>query len=176
MDDTVRAEYQRRLAEGDQAGALGYLRMLRTQTDDPAARDAYNQAIAQIEGRSASDESNYGQSAGPFGDQADQWAADHAHHGSAGAKATEGPGPGIAWTDTPAAQAPAPSNPVPSYGGSPSYPGTSAGVGSAPVGQEPPSYGGSPSYPGTSAGAGAASEAFCLGLRAARSHTSASIA
>jgi len=158
MDESVRAEYQRRLAAGDQYGALAYLRMLRTQATDPAEREAYNQAIAEIEGRSAADESQYGQSAGPFGDQPAAWAAEHTPPASIvvppgntadqGANVAADTGPGsVHWSDTPAA-----SGSPPSYGGSPSYaganyPGAHAEVGSAPVG------GSSPAHAGIDAGA-----------------------
>ena len=135
MDDSVRAEYERRLAAGDRQGALAYIRRLRTQASDPAERAALNQALAEIEGTDSAEgaaESNYSGSAGPFGDNAQQWAAEHAPRAVSG---YAGPAP--------SAEAP------PSYGGSPSYPGTSAEV---PAAAPPPSYGGSPSYPGTSAG------------------------
>src|SRR3954470_17166537 len=153
MDESVRAEYQRRLAAGDQYGALAYLRMLRTQTTDPAEREAYNQAIAEIEGRSAADESQYGQSAGPFGDPPAAGAAEHTppapivvppgNTADQGSNVAADSGPGsVHWSDTPAA-----SGSPPSYGGSPSYPGANAG----PVGGSTPNYGGSPSYPGANA-------------------------
>src|SRR5690242_21911123 len=101
MDDSIRAEYQRRLAAGDKAGALAYLRMLRTQTDDPAAREAFNQAIAEVEGGDSA--STYGGSAGPFGDQPDQWAAEHASRGLGGStsQASKGAGAGRAAAETP---------------------------------------------------------------------------
>ena len=80
MDDAIRTEYQQRLAAGDKEGALAYLRMLRTQSDDPAARSAYEQAISQIEGdggMTATAASGPQDAVGSFGQSATQWSADH---------------------------------------------------------------------------------------------------
>jgi hypothetical protein len=76
MDDAIRTEYQQRLAAGDKDGALAYLRMLRTQSDDPAARAAYEQAISQIEGdggMTAAAASGPQDAVGPIGQTATQW-------------------------------------------------------------------------------------------------------
>jgi hypothetical protein len=76
MDDAIRTEYQQRLAAGDKDGALAYLRMLRTQSDDPAARAAYEQAISQIEGdggMTAAAASSPQDAVGPIGQTATQW-------------------------------------------------------------------------------------------------------
>jgi hypothetical protein len=86
MDDDVKAEYQRRLDEGDKQGALQYLRMLRTQTDDSAARQAYTDAINRIENSDnpfTSSEDQYQGSSGPFGDNNTDWEAKHKHHHTA---------------------------------------------------------------------------------------------
>ncbi len=142
MDDSVRAEYQRRLNAGDRGGALAYLRMLRTQTDDPSARDAYTRAIDSIEnGGDGSDMAaasvstadsapSYGGSAGPFGDNPDEWAATHQpRHDTgvaAGASGTTAQAPAEApaqppvWAgpSTPPAAAPAPAPaPAPEHHG-----------------------------------------------------------
>ncbi|HEX6608176.1 MAG TPA: hypothetical protein VF276_14830 [Chloroflexia bacterium] len=142
MDDSVRAEYQRRLNAGDRGGALAYLRMLRTQTDDPSARDAYTRAIDSIEnGGDGSDMAAasvstadsaplYGGSAGPFGDNPDEWAATHQpRHDTgvaAGASGTTAQAPAEApaqppvWAgpSTPPAAAPAPAPaPAPEHHG-----------------------------------------------------------
>ncbi len=86
MDDSVRAEFQQRLDQGDKQGALSYLRMLRTQTDDPAARDAYTAEINRVENSDnpfTSAQDNYSGSTGPFGDNNTNWAAGHQHHTAA---------------------------------------------------------------------------------------------
>ena len=83
MDDSVRAEFQRRLDEGDKQGALSYLRMMRTQTDDGAARDAYTAEINRIENSDnpfTSTQDNYSGSSGPFGDDNGNWEAKHQPH------------------------------------------------------------------------------------------------
>jgi hypothetical protein len=118
MDDSIRAEYQRRLNTGDRAGALAYLRMLRTQTDDAAARDEYTRVIDSIEsGGDGSDMAaasvstadsapSYGGAAGPFGDNPDEWAATHQPRHDSGATAQA---PAAAPAQPPAATpAPAP--------------------------------------------------------------------
>ena len=93
MDDAIRTEYQQRLAAGDKDGALAYLRMLRTQSDDPAARAAYEQAINQIEGGvDASAASGPQGAVGSIGQTATQWS--DAYGGGvhdAGAAATPAP-------------------------------------------------------------------------------------
>jgi hypothetical protein len=125
MDDSIRAEYQRRLNVGDREGALAYLRMLRTQTDDATERDAYTRAIDSIEnGGDGSDMAassvstadsgeSYGGAAGPFGDNPDEWAATHQPRHDSGTTAqapAEAPASPPVWAgpSTPPAPAPAP--------------------------------------------------------------------
>ena len=125
MDDSIRAEYQRRLNVGDRAGALAYLRMLRTQTDDSTERNAYTRAIDSIEGggdgsdmaassiSTADSGESYGGSAGPFGDNPDEWAATHQPRHDSGVTAqapAEAPAQPPVWAgpSTPPAAAPAP--------------------------------------------------------------------
>jgi hypothetical protein len=140
MDDSIRAEYQRRLNAGDRAGALAYLRMLRTQTDDSSARDEYTRVIDSIEsGGDGSDMAaasvstadsgpSYGGSAGPFGDNPDEWAATHqprhetgvaaGDSGSTAQAPAEVPAQPPVWAgpSTPPAAAPAPA-PAPEHHG-----------------------------------------------------------
>jgi hypothetical protein len=133
MDDSIRAEYQRRLNAGDREGALAYLRMLRTQTDDSTERDAYTRAIDSIESggdgsdmaassvSTADSGSSYGGSAGPFGDNPDEWAATHQPRHDSGATAqapAEAPAQPPVWAgpSTPPAAAPAPA-PAPEHHG-----------------------------------------------------------
>src|SRR5690349_11126656 len=133
MDDSIRAEYQRRLNVGDREGALAYLRMLRTQTDDSTERDAYTRAIDSIEnGGDGSDMAassvstadsgeSYGGSAGPFGDNPDEWAATHQPRHDSGATAqapVEAPAEPPVWAgpSTPPAPVPAPA-PAPAHHG-----------------------------------------------------------
>ena len=140
MDDSIRAEYQRRLNAGDRAGALAYLRMLRTQTDDSSARDEYTRVIDSIEsGGDGSDMAaasvstadsgpSYGGSAGPFGDNPDEWAATHqprhetgvaaGDSGSTAQAPSEVPAQPPVWAgpSTPPAAAPAPA-PAPEHHG-----------------------------------------------------------
>lgn len=88
MDDSVRAEFQRRLDEGDKPGALSYLRMLRTQADDGAARDAYTAEINHIENSDnpfTAAQDTYSGSSGPFGDNNANWEGSHQRHHTAAA-------------------------------------------------------------------------------------------
>ena len=135
MDDSIRAEYQRRLSAGDRAGALAYLRMLRTQTDDAAARDEYTRVIDSIESggdgsdmaaasvSTADSEPSYGGAVGPFGDNPDEWAATHQPRQDSGATAqapVEAPAQPPVWAgpSTPPAAAPAPAPaPAPEHHG-----------------------------------------------------------
>ncbi len=112
MDDSVRAEFQRRLDEGDKQGALSYLRMLRTQADDGAARDAYSAEINRIENSDnpfTSAQDNYSGSSGPFGDNNADWEAKHQHHhhtAAAGGSYAGGAAPTLPTFDHGTAQAP----------------------------------------------------------------------
>ncbi|MDQ2805845.1 MAG: hypothetical protein M3Z04_02810 [Chloroflexota bacterium] len=112
MDDSVRAEFQRRLDEGDKQGALSYLRMLRTQADDGAARDAYTAEINRIENSDnpfTSAQDNYSGSSGPFGDNNADWEAKHQHHqhtAEVGGSRDIGAAPALPTFDHGTAQAP----------------------------------------------------------------------
>ncbi|HUS17083.1 MAG TPA: hypothetical protein VM536_18955 [Chloroflexia bacterium] len=134
MDDSMRAEYQRRLDEGDKQGALSYLRLLRTQTDDDTARGEFTQAIDRIErgddmAVAQQGGSTYHGSVGPFGD----------------APATDG----HKWERATASE-PAPSTASPSWEPSSSAPSVPAfspgGSGFVPVPGSGTAVTGSPSF------------------------------